>query len=51
MEKHLLMVRVAEHWERLPREAAELHPSLEALEAQQHVVLGNLLPLGCWVNS
>lgn len=51
MEKHFLTVRVAERWERLPREAVELHPSLEALEAQEHTALGNLLPLGCWVNS
>lgn len=45
------MVRAVKHCERLPGEAVELHPSLQALEAQQHIVLGNLLPLGMLVNG
>lgn len=45
------MVRVGKHCERLPGEAVELHPSLEALEAQQHMVLGNLLALVMLVNG
>lgn len=37
MEKHLLMVRVVEHWER---------SMLGGSQGQQPVVLGNLLPFG-----
>lgn len=28
MEEHFLMMRVVEHWKRLPGEAVELHPAL-----------------------
>lgn len=32
-------------------EAVDLHPSMEAMEAQQPTVLGNLLPLGIMVKQ
>ena len=40
--KNFFMVRVMEHWNRLPREAVE-SPSLEIFKTHLNTYLGNLL--------
>ncbi|KFV84727.1 hypothetical protein N308_02791, partial [Struthio camelus australis] len=42
VRKHFFTVRVAVHWNRLPREVVE-SPSLEIFRTRVHVVLGSLL--------
>ncbi|KFV87012.1 hypothetical protein N308_14013, partial [Struthio camelus australis] len=41
IRKHFFIVRVVEHWNRLPREALE-SPSLETFKTQLDTVPGNL---------
>ena len=41
-KKKLLTVRIAEHWDRLPREVAK-SPSLEIIKTQLDTALNNLL--------
>ena len=52
IRKHFFTVKVTEHWNRLPREAAE-SPSLEILKSCLDIFLGNqlsvdLLEQGAW---
>jgi len=47
MQKNFFMVRVMEHWNRLPREAVE-SPSLEIFQAHLDAYLGNLLQGTCF---
>ncbi|KFV85580.1 hypothetical protein N308_05603, partial [Struthio camelus australis] len=42
LSKNFFTVRVAEHWNRLPREAVE-SPSREIFKSRLDVILGNML--------